>query len=130
MSATNGRDGIELNIAMDLVRVTEAAAISGVRFMGMGEKDARQPRLAGGRRQAIEALQLKLDIGSGFDQPALLAIDQTQADRVPPFRDIIETRMFTRADLRHASILRDAQYHQHGRCCVGRGAHRAAWRWR
>ncbi len=39
MSTAKSGQGIELNIAMDLVRVTEAAAIAGVRFMGMGDKE-------------------------------------------------------------------------------------------
>lgn len=91
MSATNGRDGIELNIAMDLVRVTEAAAISGVRFMGMGDKESMD-------QSAVDAMRLTLDsismdgvvvIGEGEkDEAPMLYIGERVGAGTPPQVDI------------------------------------------
>ncbi|MCH8940347.1 MAG: fructose-bisphosphatase class II [Chloroflexi bacterium] len=39
MATQRARQPIERNIAMELVRVTEAAAMSAVRYMGMGDKE-------------------------------------------------------------------------------------------
>src|SRR3972149_3507730 len=39
MKATHSRRPIERNVAMELVRVTEAAALSAARFFGMGDKN-------------------------------------------------------------------------------------------
>jgi len=91
MSTTKGRHGIELNIAMDLVRATEAAAIGGVRFMGMGDKESVD-------QSAVDAMRLTLNsismdgvvvIGEGEkDEAPMLYIGERVGAGSPPQVDI------------------------------------------
>ena len=91
MSTAKSEQGIELNIAMDLVRVTEAAAIAGVRFMGMGDKESVD-------QSAVDAMRLTLDsismdgvvvIGEGEkDEAPMLYIGERVGDGLPPQVDI------------------------------------------
>ena len=91
MSATNGPHGIELNIAMDLVRVTEAAAIGGARLVGMGDKESID-------QSAVDAMRLTLDsismdgvvvIGEGEkDEAPMLYIGERVGAGSPPQVDI------------------------------------------
>ena len=103
MSTTNGRHGIELNIAMDLVRVTEAAAISGVRFMGMGDKESMD-------QSAVDAMRLTLDtismdgvvvIGEGEkDEAPMLYIGERVGAGTPP-----QVEHSRRSHRRHHSVV-------------------------
>ena len=91
MSTTKGPLGIELNIAMDLVRVTEAAAIGGARFMGMGDGESVD-------QSAVDAMRLTLDsismdgvvvIGEGEkDEAPMLYIGERVGAGSPPQVDI------------------------------------------
>ena len=91
MSTTKGPRRIELNIAMDLVRVTEAAAIAGARFMGMGDKESID-------QSAVDAMRLTLDsvsmdgvvvIGEGEkDEAPMLYIGERVGAGSPPQVDI------------------------------------------
>ncbi len=91
MSATRDPHGIELNIAMDLVRVTEAAAIGGARLMGMGDKESVD-------QSAVDAMRLTLDsismdgvvvIGEGEkDEAPMLYIGERVGAGSPPQVDI------------------------------------------
>ena len=91
MSTAKGPHGIELNIAMDLVRVTEAAAIGGARLMGMGDKESID-------QSAVDAMRLTLNsiamdgvvvIGEGEkDEAPMLYIGERVGAGSPPQVDI------------------------------------------
>ena len=82
---------IDFDVALDLVRVTEAASIAGVGFMGMGDKEAVD-------QAAVDAMRLTLDsltmdgtvvIGEGEkDEAPMLYIGERIGNGRPPLVDI------------------------------------------
>ena len=92
------------NLALELVRVTEAAALAAARWVGAGEKEAR-------RRAAVDAMRLLLDtvpmdgivvIGEGEkDEAPMLYNGERIGDGSPPEVDIavdpLEGTTLTRA---------------------------------
>jgi len=91
VSTTKGPHRIEFNMAMDLVRVTEAAAIGGARLMGMGDIESVD-------QSAVDAMRLTLDsismdgvvvIGEGEkDEAPMLYIGECVGAGSPPQVDI------------------------------------------
>ncbi len=61
------------NLAMELVRVTEAAAISAARYMGLGDKE-------GGDQAAVDAMRAVL---SGVEMDGLVVIGEGEKDEAP-----------------------------------------------
>ena len=91
VSGPNIQETIERNIAMELVRVTEAAALSAARHMGRGDKNLVD-------QEAVTAMRYVLDhvamdgiviIGEGEkDQAPMLYIGEKIGDGSPPHVDI------------------------------------------
>ena len=61
------------NLAMDLVRVTEAAALSAARYMGLGNKEA-------GDQAAVDAMRSVL---ASVDMDGLVVIGEGEKDEAP-----------------------------------------------
>lgn len=61
------------NLALDLVRVTEAAAMSAARFMGRGNKE-------GGDQAAVDAMRLVLN---SIDMDGVIVIGEGEKDEAP-----------------------------------------------
>ncbi len=66
-------DRPQRNLAMELVRVTEAAAMAAARYMGTGDKE-------GGDRAAVEAMRLML---STVDMDGVVIIGEGEKDKAP-----------------------------------------------
>ena len=91
MVTKRDRQPIERNMAMELVRVTEAAALSAARYMGMGDKELVD-------QAAVDAMRFTLDsipmdgivvIGEGEkDEAPMLYIGERIGDGSPPEVDI------------------------------------------
>src|SRR3989337_241491 len=85
------REGPDRNLAMELVRVTEAAALAGARWMGRGDKEAAD-------QAAVDAMRLMMDtvpmdgvvvIGEGEkDEAPMLYNGERIGDGSPPSVDI------------------------------------------
>lgn len=69
----SGGQALNRNLAMELVRVTEAAAISAARYMGLGDKE-------GGDQAAVDAMRAVL---SGVDMDGLVVIGEGEKDEAP-----------------------------------------------
>lgn len=67
------RKPIERNLAMELVRVTEAAALSAVRFMGKGDKEMVD-------QAAVDAMRHTLD---GITMDGIVVIGEGEKDEAP-----------------------------------------------
>lgn len=67
------RDKPDRNLAMDLVRVTEAAALSAARHMGLGDKEA-------GDEAAVDAMRAVLDT---LDMDGTVVIGEGEKDEAP-----------------------------------------------
>lgn len=63
----------ERNLALELVRVTEAAALAAGRFMGRGDKE-------GGDRAAVDAMRLVLN---SVDMDGIIVIGEGEKDKAP-----------------------------------------------
>ncbi len=61
------------NLGMDLVRVTEAAALSAARYMGLGDKE-------GGDKAAVDAMRAVLN---GVDMDGVVVIGEGEKDEAP-----------------------------------------------
>jgi fructose-1,6-bisphosphatase II len=61
------------NLGMDLVRVTEAAAIAGARWLGRGDKEAAD-------QAAVDAMRLML---AGVDMDGIVVIGEGEKDEAP-----------------------------------------------
>ena len=73
MATQRARQPIERNIAMELVRVTEAAAMSAVRYMGMGDKELVD-------QAAVDAMRYSL----GFvTMDGIVVIGEGEKDEAP-----------------------------------------------
>lgn len=73
MAQETNRQPIERNLAMELVRVTEAAALSAVRYMGQGDKDLVD-------QAAVDAMRHTLD---GVSMDGVVVIGEGEKDEAP-----------------------------------------------
>jgi fructose-1,6-bisphosphatase II len=73
MAKKTTRQPIERNLAMELVRVTEAAALSAVRYMGQGDKELVD-------QAAVDAMRHTLD---GISMDGLVVIGEGEKDEAP-----------------------------------------------
>ncbi len=79
------------NLALDLVRVTEAAALSAARFMGRGDKNAADHAAVEGMRLVLNTVEMNgiIVIGEGEkDQAPMLYNGETLGTGNPPLVDI------------------------------------------
>lgn len=85
------RQPIERNIAMELVRVTEAAALSAARYMGMGDKELVDQAAVDAMRFTLGSIAMDgiVVIGEGEkDEAPMLYIGERIGDGSPPQVDI------------------------------------------
>ncbi len=85
------RESIERNIAVELVRVTEAAALAAVRYMGMGDKEKVDQAAVDAMRVALDAITMDgvVVIGEGEkDEAPMLYIGERIGDGSNPLVDI------------------------------------------
>ena len=91
MAATRIRQPIERNIAMELVRVTEAAALSASRYMGMGNKELVDQAAVDAMRFTLGSVPMDgtVVIGEGEkDEAPMLYIGERIGDGSAPEVDI------------------------------------------
>ena len=91
MAATRIRQPIERNIAMELVRVTEAAALSAARYMGMGNKELVDQAAVDAMRFTLGSVPMDgtVVIGEGEkDEAPMLYIGERIGDGSAPEVDI------------------------------------------
>lgn len=82
---------MERNLALELVRVTEAAALSAVRWMGRGDKNGADGAAVGAMRQALARIDMDgvVVIGEGEkDEAPMLFIGEQIGNGRPPQVDI------------------------------------------
>ncbi len=73
MAQRTDRQPIERNLAMELVRVTESAALSAVRYMGQGDKEMVD-------QAAVDAMRHTLD---GISMDGVVVIGEGEKDEAP-----------------------------------------------
>ena len=81
----------ERNLAMELVRVTEAAALSAGRWMGKGDKEMADKAAVDAMRQALDGVDMSgvVVIGEGEkDEAPMLYIGEEVGNRTPPEVDV------------------------------------------
>ncbi len=81
----------ERNLAMELVRVTEAAALSAGRWMGKGDKEALDQAAVDAMRQALDGVDMDgiVVIGEGEkDEAPMLYIGERVGNGTPPEVDV------------------------------------------
>src|SRR5579883_1419970 len=81
----------ERNLAMELVRVTEAAALSAGRWMGKGDKEKVDQAAVDAMRQAVEAVDMNgiVVIGEGEkDEAPMLYVGEQVGNGLPPDVDV------------------------------------------
>src|SRR5258708_32770271 len=81
----------ERNLAMELVRVTEAAALSAGRWMGKGDKEMVDQVAVDAMRQALDAVDMHgvVVIGEGEkDKAPMLYIGEEVGNGTPPELDV------------------------------------------
>ncbi len=91
MATTRTRHPIERNIAMELARVTEAAALSAARYMGMGDKELVDQAAVDAMRFTLGSIAMDgiVVIGEGEkDEAPMLYIGERIGDGSPPEVDI------------------------------------------
>ena len=91
MAGTESKHRIEPNVALDLMRVTEAASVAGVQFMGMGNKEAVDQAAVDAMRQVLNSLYLDgvVVIGEGEkDEAPMLYMGERIGNGLPPSVDI------------------------------------------
>src|SRR5687768_10026179 len=77
---------MDRNLALEFVRVTEAAAISSARWMGRGERDKADQAAVDAMRKAMETLDVKgkVVIGEGErDEAPMLYIGELFGQALP-----------------------------------------------
>lgn len=82
---------IDRNIAMELVRVTESAAIAASRHMGMGDKERVDQAAVDAMRRTLDGIRMDgiVVIGEGEkDEAPMLYVDEHIGDGSPPRVDI------------------------------------------
>ena len=91
MTEARDRQPIERNIAMELVRVTEAAAMSAARYMGMGDKELVDQAAVDAMRFTLGSIPMDgtVVIGEGEkDEAPMLYVGERIGDGSPPHVDI------------------------------------------
>src|SRR5207248_2054768 len=81
----------ERNLGMELVRVTEAAALSAARFMGTGDKIKIDQAAVDAMRQAVDGVDMHgvVVIGEGEkDEAPMLYIGEEVGNGLPPDVDV------------------------------------------
>src|SRR3989440_2135556 len=81
----------ERNLAMELVRVTEAAALSAGRWMGRGDKEKVDQAAVDAMRQALDGVDMDgiVVIGEGEkDEAPMLYIGERVGNGLPPDVDV------------------------------------------
>ncbi|HEV2579747.1 MAG TPA: class II fructose-bisphosphatase [Ktedonobacteraceae bacterium] len=81
----------ERNLGMELVRVTEAAALSAARFMGRGDKIKVDQAAVDAMRQAVDGVDMHgvVVIGEGEkDEAPMLYVGEEIGNRTPPRVDV------------------------------------------
>jgi len=79
------------NLALELVRVTEAAALQAARFVGMGDKEAADQAAVDGMHAVLHTIHMDgvVVIGEGEkDEAPMLANGEIVGDGTPPHVDI------------------------------------------
>jgi fructose-1,6-bisphosphatase II len=82
---------LQRNLAMELVRVTEAAAIAAARWMGRGDKEAADQAAVDAMRYALSSVDMDgtVIIGEGEkDEAPMLYIGEKIGNGLPPKTDI------------------------------------------
>lgn len=82
---------MERELALELARVTEAAALAAARWMGRGEKDAADDAAVSAMRVMFDTVQLDgiVVIGEGeMDEAPMLYIGERVGSGVPPLVDV------------------------------------------
>src|SRR3712207_6887188 len=96
------------NLALELVRVTEAAALQAARFVGMGDKEAADQAAVDGMHAVLHTIHMDgiVVIGEGEkDEAPMLHNGEEVGDGSPPEVDIaVEDRKSTRLNSSHANI--------------------------
>ena len=90
---TSPRDDMppDRNLALELVRVTEAAALQAARFVGMGDKEAADQAAVDGMHAVLHTIHMDgvVVIGEGEkDEAPMLANGEVVGDGTPPHVDI------------------------------------------
>ena len=91
MATPRTRQHMERNIAIELARVTEAAALSAARFMGMGDKELVDQAAVDAMRSTLGSISMDgiVVIGEGEkDEAPMLYIGERIGDGSPPEVDI------------------------------------------
>jgi fructose-1,6-bisphosphatase II len=91
MNSQSNRKTIDRNIAMELVRVTESAAIAASRHMGLGDKELVDQAAVDAMRRTLESIRMDgiVVIGEGEkDEAPMLYIDEHIGDGSQPSVDI------------------------------------------
>jgi fructose-1,6-bisphosphatase II len=93
MTAAQSRDDLppDRNLALELVRVTEAAALGAGRLVGMGDKEAADQAAVDGMHAVLETIHMDgvVVIGEGEkDEAPMLANGERVGDGSPPHVDI------------------------------------------
>src|SRR5579864_9739585 len=81
----------ERNLGMELVRVTEAAAVSAARFMGTGDKIKIDQAAVDAMRQAVDGVDMHgvVVIGEGEkDEAPMLYVGEEVGNGLPPDVDV------------------------------------------
>jgi fructose-1,6-bisphosphatase II len=79
------------NLALELVRVTEAAALQAARLVGMGDKEAADQAAVDGMHAVLHTIHMDgvVVIGEGEkDEAPMLANGEEVGDGTPPYVDI------------------------------------------
>lgn len=85
------REPIQRNLAMELMRVTESAAMGAARFMGRGDKNAADAAAVDGMRYTMNGIAMDgiVVIGEGLkDEAPMLYIGEQIGNGFPPKVDI------------------------------------------
>ncbi len=85
------RGGLDRNIAMELCRVTEAAALAAARWMGRGNKNALDQAAVNAMRERLRVIQMDgvVVIGEGEkDEAPMLYIGEKIGNGEPPHVDV------------------------------------------
>src|SRR5688500_2751306 len=82
---------VDRNLALELVRVTEAAALSAARLAGVGDKEAADQAAVDGMHAVLHTIHMDgiVVIGEGEkDEAPMLANGEVVGDGTPPHVDI------------------------------------------
>src|SRR3954468_11466845 len=82
---------VDRNLALELVRVTEAAALAAAQLVGMGDKEAADQAAVDGMHAVLETVRMDgiVVIGEGEkDEAPMLANGEAVGDGTPPEVDI------------------------------------------